>query len=135
MARTVLIVDDVPFVRKTLTEILTQAHYQVLGEAADGEEAIEKYKILRPDLVTMDIVMPKLSGIEATHRICKMDKSARVVVVSAMSQVNLVMEAIQAGAKDYLMKPFSAEDVLKAVDRVFVEFGKRTDAGSEKVAG
>ena len=118
--RTVLIVDDVEFVRKTLREIFTQAGgYQVVGEAADGLEAITRYAELRPDLVTMDMVMPEMSGIEATRRLVKMDKQAKVVMVSAMGQENLVMEAINAGARDYVMKPFSADSILKAVNRVF----------------
>ena len=121
MAKTVLIVDDVPFVRKTLVEILTEAHYQVVGEAADGIEAIAMYTQLRPDVVTMDIVMPKMSGIEATQRICKMDKDAKIVIISAMAQVNLIMEAINVGAKDYLLKPFSSADVKKTLERVFID--------------
>jgi two-component system chemotaxis response regulator CheY len=117
MARTVLIVDDVAFVRKTLAEILTEAHYQVVGEAQDGLQALELYASLRPDLVTMDVVMPQMSGIDATRRIMKADKDARVVIVSAMGQENLVMEAINVGARDYILKPFSADEVLKTVER------------------
>ncbi|MBC7691402.1 MAG: response regulator [Methylotenera sp.] len=117
MAKTVLIVDDVPFVRKTLSDILTEAHYQVVGEAGDGAEAIEMYAKLRPDVVTMDVVMPKMSGIEATQKILKMDKEAKVIIISAMGQANLVMEAINVGAKDYVVKPFSSSDVLNTVAR------------------
>jgi two-component system chemotaxis response regulator CheY len=119
--RRVMIVDDVAFVRKTLTEILTAAHYQVVGEAKDGAEAVEMYERLKPDLVTMDVVMPGMSGIEATKRIVKSDKSARVVIISAMGQESLVMEAINVGAKDYMLKPFSAADVLKTVERALVD--------------
>jgi two-component system chemotaxis response regulator CheY len=118
MARTVLIVDDVAFVRKTLSEIFTEAHYQVVGEAEDGAKAIDLYARLRPDVVTMDIVMPQMSGIDATRKIIKMDKDAKVVIVSAMGQENLVMEAINVGARDYILKPFSSSDVLKTVERV-----------------
>jgi two-component system chemotaxis response regulator CheY len=117
MSRKVLIVDDVAFVRKTLSDLLTQAGYQVVGEAADGTEAVTQYALLKPDLVTMDVVMPQMSGIEATRKIIKMDKDARVVIISAMGQENLVMEAINVGAKDYVLKPFSSQDVLRTIER------------------
>ncbi|MCC7441645.1 MAG: response regulator [Bdellovibrionales bacterium] len=125
MARTVLIVDDVAFVRRTLTQILSEGHYQVVGEAEDGLHAVELYRQLQPDLVTMDVVMPKLSGIEATRRIMKLDKEAKVVIISAMGQENLVMEAINAGAKDYILKPFTKDDVLKTLEHALT--------GSERV--
>ncbi len=118
MAKTVLIVDDIAFVRKNLSEILTQAHYQVIGEATDGLEAVSLYEKLRPDLVTMDVVMPQMSGIEATRKILKLDKNAKIIIVSAMGQENLVMEAINVGARDYILKPFSSEDVLKTVEHI-----------------
>lgn len=121
MAKTVLVVDDVAFVRKTLTQILTAAHYQVVGEAQDGQEAVDQYIKLRPNLVTMDIVMPKMSGIEAARKLIRLDKDARIVIVSAMGQENLVMEAINVGAKDYLLKPFSTADVLKTLERIFAD--------------
>jgi two-component system chemotaxis response regulator CheY len=117
MSRKVLVVDDVAFVRKTLSDLLTQAGYQVVGEANDGTDAVAKYQQLRPDLVTMDVVMPQMSGIEATKKIMKLDKDARVIIISAMGQENLVMEAINVGAKDYVLKPFSAQDVLKTIER------------------
>ena len=117
MAKTVLIVDDIAFVRKTLSDILTRAHYQVIGEATDGNEAVNLYLKLRPDVVTMDVVMPQMSGIDATRKILKIDKDAKVVIVSAMGQENLVMEAINVGAKDYILKPFSTEEVLKTLER------------------
>jgi len=118
MARTVLIVDDVEFVRKTLSELLVQNHYQVVAEATNGLEAVELYARHRPDLVTMDIVMPKLSGIEATRRIIKSDKDAKIVMLSAMGQESLVMEAINAGAMDYLMKPFSRHEVIRTLEHI-----------------
>lgn len=117
MAKKVLVVDDVAFVRKTLTEILTQANYHVVGEAGDGAEAVALFAQLRPDAVTMDIVMPQMSGIEATRRILKIDKNACVIIVSAMGQENLVMEAINVGAKDFILKPFSADGITKTLDR------------------
>jgi two-component system, chemotaxis family, chemotaxis protein CheY len=120
MAKTVLIVDDIAFVRKTLAEILTQAHYQVIGEAADGAEAIKLFEQHSPDLVTMDLVMPLMSGIDATRRIVAIQKNAKVVIISAMGQENLVMEAINAGAKDFLLKPFNSKDVLKTVERALL---------------
>ena len=117
MAKTVLIVDDVAFVRKTLAEILREAGYSVVGEAADGKEAIEKWRELRPDVVTMDVVMPNLSGIDATKEIMKTDRNAVVVMISAMDQIHLVMEAINVGAKDYIQKPFHSQDVLNVLSR------------------
>ncbi len=117
MKKTVFIADDVPFVRKTLTDILTKAHYQIIGEASDGRQAIDLFKRLRPDIVTMDIVMPHMSGIEATKAIMTHDKDAKVVIISAMGQENLVMDAINVGAKDFILKPFSAEEILRTLDR------------------
>ncbi len=114
----VLIVDDVAFVRTTLATILQAAGYEVAGEAASGSEAIEQFRKLAPDVVTMDVVMPKMSGIEATRKILKEAPSARIVVISAMGQESLVMEAIHAGARDYILKPFSAEEVVRTLEQV-----------------
>ncbi len=119
--KTVLIVDDVAFVRQTLREIFTEAGYRVVGEASDGAEAVDLYSQLNPDVVTMDVVMPQMSGIDATRRIVKTDASARVVIISAMGQENLVMEAINVGARDYILKPFTAADVLKTIERALVD--------------
>ncbi|RYZ67588.1 MAG: response regulator [Proteobacteria bacterium] len=117
MAKTILIVDDIPFVRKTLTEIAIELGYKIAGEAADGVEAIERYAALKPDLVTMDIVMPKLSGIEATRQIMNAFKDAVVVMVTGMDQETLVMEAIQAGARDIIHKPFNAVQIAQVFER------------------
>jgi two-component system chemotaxis response regulator CheY len=132
MAKTVLVVDDVAFVRKTLTDILTEAHYQVVGEAADGIQAIEMYGKHRPDLVTMDIVMPNMSGIDATRKIVKADKDARIVIISAMGQESLVMEAINVGAKDYILKPFSAMDVTKTLERALLDESQLMNRASHR---
>ncbi len=121
MAKTVLVVDDVPFVRETLKKILASAHYQVVGEASDGSQAVDMYVKLKPDFVTMDVVMPEMSGIEATRAIIKLDKLARIFIISAMGQENLVMEAINSGAKDYILKPFSAAEILKTFERALEE--------------
>ena len=117
MARSVLVVDDVAFVRKTLTEILSAANYNVVAEADDGAKAIDLYNVHKPDIVTMDVVMPNMSGIEAAKRIIKTHKDASIIMVSAMGQENLIMEAIHVGAKDYILKPFSADTILKAIEK------------------
>ena len=118
MIRTVLIVDDVPFVRKTLNKILTDAHYQVVGEASNGREAVNLYQTLRPDLITMDVVMPEMSGVDAARTIIKIDKNAKIIMVSAMGQEQLVMESINAGVRDYILKPFQKEDILKTIQHI-----------------
>ena len=116
--KTVLIVDDIPFVRKTLKQILSSHGYKVVGEAANGEEAIHLYRETQPDVVTMDLVMPTLNGVEATKRIMKFDPNATIVILSSMMQENLITEAILAGAKDYIVKPFQTEEVLKVMETV-----------------
>lgn len=119
MAYTVLVVDDAAFMRNLVKDVFTgMADFTVVGEAANGVEAVEKYKELRPDLVTMDIVMPLKSGIEAAREISNADKSARIIMCSALGQESLVMEAIDAGAKDFIVKPFKAEKVQEVVKRV-----------------
>lgn len=104
--------------RTMISDILSQAGYDVIGEAETGLEAVEKYKQLTPDLVTMDIVMPDMGGIDAVREIMKFDPNARVLMCSAMGQQALVVEAIQAGAKDFVVKPFQPSRVLEAVQRV-----------------
>jgi two-component system chemotaxis response regulator CheY len=118
MSHTVLVCDDAIFMRTMVGDILQKAGFEVVGEAETGVQAIEKYKTLRPDLVTMDIVMPELGGIDAVREICKHDPGARVLMCSAMGQQALVVEAIQAGAKDFVVKPFVPSRVLEAVQRV-----------------
>ena len=118
MSHTVLVCDDAIVMRTMISDILTQAGYEVVGEAETGTQAGEKYKQLKPDLVTMDIVMPDMSGIDAVREIVQADPSARVLMCSAMGQQALVVEAIQAGAKDFVVKPFQPSRVLEAVQRV-----------------
>lgn len=118
MAHTVLVCDDAIFMRTMITDILTQAGYEVIGEAESGAQAVEKFRQLRPDLVTMDIVMPDMGGIEAVREICKENPEAKILMCSAMGQQALVVEAIQAGAKDFVVKPFQPSRVLEAVQRL-----------------
>ena len=118
MNNTVLVCDDAVFMRTMIGDILTQAGLEVVGEADSGVQAVEKYKALRPDLVTMDIIMPEMGGIEAVKAITEFDPQARVLMCSAMGQQSLVAEAIQAGAKDFVVKPFQPSRVLEAVQRV-----------------
>jgi two-component system chemotaxis response regulator CheY len=117
MERTVLVVDDAAFMRATLKDIFARNGFRVVGEARNGTEAVQRYGELRPSLVTMDIVMPEVSGIEAVRRIVAMDGAARIVMCSAMGQQALVIEAIQAGARDFVIKPFQAARVLEAAAR------------------
>ena len=118
MGHTVLVCDDAIFMRTMITDILTQAGYDVIGEAETGAQAVETYRQLKPDLVTMDIVMPDMGGIEAVREICKDSPEAKILMCSAMGQQALVVEAIQAGAKDFVVKPFQPSRVLEAVQRL-----------------
>jgi len=118
MSQTVLICDDAVFMRKMLGEILEQEGFRVVGEAETGAEAIEQFERLRPDLVTMDIVMPDMGGTEAVREIVKKDPGARILMCSAMGQQALVIEAIQAGARGFVVKPFQPSLVMEAVQRV-----------------
>src|SRR5438093_1614400 len=104
--------------RATVRDILARAGFEVVGEAETGSEAVEKYRQLKPDLVTMDIVMPDMGGIDAVREIVKHDPDAKILMCSAMGQQALVVEAIQAGAKDFVVKPFQPSRVLEAVQRV-----------------
>jgi two-component system chemotaxis response regulator CheY len=118
MARRVLICDDALFMRTMLAEILEQAGYEVSGQAASGTDAVRLYRELQPDLVTMDIIMPGMGGIDAVREILRENPDANIVMCSAMGQQNLVIEAIQAGARDFVVKPFQPSRVLEAVQRV-----------------
>jgi two-component system, chemotaxis family, chemotaxis protein CheY len=118
MTRTVLVCDDAIFMRTMVAEILKGAGFDVVGQAQTGAEAVKKYRELRPDLVTMDIVMPDMGGIDAVREITKDFPDAKILMCSAMGQQALVIEAIQAGARDFIVKPFQASRVLEAVQRV-----------------
>jgi two-component system chemotaxis response regulator CheY len=118
VSHSVLICDDAIFMRTMLGDILSQAGFEIVGEAETGAQAVQKYRALKPDLVTMDIVMPDMGGIDAVREITQDDPSARVLMCSAMGQQALVVEAIQAGAKDFVVKPFQPSRVLEAVQRV-----------------
>jgi two-component system chemotaxis response regulator CheY len=130
MAIRVLVVDDAMFMRSMIKDILHNAggRYEVVGEANNGREAISRYRELEPHLVTMDIVMPQMDGIEATREILKIDPSATVVICSAMGQEALVVESISAGAKDFIVKPFTSERVLQVLAKV-VPAGGNAAAG------
>lgn len=121
MAKRILIVDDAAFMRMMLKDILTKNGYDVCGEAANGQEAMDKYTELKPDLVTLDITMPEVDGIQALKGIKEKDPNAVCVMCSAMGQQAMVIEAIQSGAKDFIVKPFQAERVLEAVKKVIGE--------------
>ncbi|MBB6732861.1 response regulator [Cohnella zeiphila] len=117
MANRILIVDDAAFMRMMIRDILTKNGYEVVGEAQDGAQAIEKYKELQPDLITMDITMPEMDGIAALKEIRKLDTNAKVIMCSAMGQQAMVIDAIQAGAKDFIVKPFQADRVIEAIKK------------------
>lgn len=118
MANGILLVDDAAFMRMMIKDILSKNGYEILGEAENGAIAIDKYKELKPDLVIMDITMPEIDGIEAVKAIKEGDPDAKIIMCSAMGQQAMVIEAIQAGAKDFIVKPFQADRVLEAVKKV-----------------
>jgi len=115
MAIKVLIVDDAAFMRMMIKDILSKNGYDVVGEAENGLKAVEKYQELKPDLTTMDITMPEMDGIAAVKEIKKIDASATIIMCSAMGQQAMVIEAIQSGARDFIVKPFQPDRVLEAV--------------------
>lgn len=118
MAKRILITDDALFMRVTLKNILSQNGFEVCGEAQNGAESVKLYQELKPDLVTMDITMPEMDGITALKEIRTSDPNAVVIMCTAMGQKNMVVEAIQAGAKDFIVKPFQPERVLEAVNKL-----------------
>ena len=113
----VLIVDDARFMRLVLRRILTQAGHQIIGEAKDGVEAVEMYAEKRPDVMTLDIVMPRQNGIEAVREIMQFDPAAKIIMVTALGQEAFVLDAIKAGAREFIIKPFRNEEIVKAVTK------------------
>ena len=118
MAKNILICDDAAFMRMMIKDILTKNGYNIAGEAENGAKAVEKYAELKPDLVLMDITMPEMDGIEALKKIKSGDPNASIIMCSAMGQQAMVIESIQSGAKDFIVKPFQADRVLEAVQKV-----------------
>ncbi|MED4531292.1 response regulator [Metabacillus fastidiosus] len=120
MAR-ILIVDDAKFMRMTLSNILNKGSYEVVGEAQNGMEAVEMYRELKPDLVTMDVTMPEKNGVEALKEIKEEFPDAKIIMCSAIGQQKMVVEAIEAGAKDFIVKPFDESRVIEAITRVLAK--------------
>ena len=118
MANGILIVDDASFMRMMIKDILTKNGFKVAGEAENGIKAVEKFKELDPELVIMDITMPEMDGIQAVKEIKSVDPNSKIIMCSAMGQQAMVIEAIQAGAKDFIVKPFQADRVIEAVKKV-----------------
>jgi len=120
LSKKVLITDDTAFMRMTIKNILEKKGYETVGEAEDGQQAIELYEQHRPDVVTMDITMPNVDGITALKKIMQNDPEAKVIVVSAMGQKSLVIDALNAGAKDFIVKPFQPERIEEALQNIGV---------------
>mgnify|MGYP004688869241 FL=1 len=118
MAKNILICDDAAFMRMMIKDILTKNGYNIAGEAENGAKAVEKYNELKPDLVLMDITMPEMDGIQALKKIKETDPNASVIMCSAMGQQAMVIESIQSGAKDFIVKPFQADRVLESIRKV-----------------
>jgi two-component system chemotaxis response regulator CheY len=117
MAKSILICDDAAFMRMMIKDILTKNGYNIAGEAENGLKAVDKYQETKPDLVMMDITMPEMDGIQALKKIKAVDPSANIIMCSAMGQQAMVIESIQSGAKDFIVKPFQADRVLEAVKK------------------
>ncbi|MFX0144862.1 MAG: response regulator [Candidatus Hodarchaeota archaeon] len=114
----VLIVDDATFIRNRIRKVIEKIEYaDVVGEASNGDDAITLYKELKPDLVTMDLIMPRSDGVRAIEEIMKFDKKAKIVVISAMGQELTITDALGKGAKEYIKKPFKEEDIYRTVER------------------
>ncbi len=121
MAKRILIADDLSFIRMLQKEVLTEGGYQIAGEAANGREAVEKYRDLRPDVVILDITMPEMNGLAAMQEILALDPRARVLICSAIGQQSMIVEAIKAGARDFIVKPFKPERLAAAIARALAD--------------
>ncbi len=117
MAVNILLADDLSFMRMVQKEILSERGYNIVGEASDGIEAVEKYKELRPDVVILDITMPNMNGLEAMKKILEFDPDAKIIICSALGQQKLIVEAIKAGVKDFIVKPFKPERMFSAIEK------------------
>jgi len=118
MAVRIMIVDDAAFMRMVIKDILTKNGYEVVAEAVDGEDGVQKYKESKPDLTFMDIVMPKMEGIDALRKILEFDPSAKVIMCSSIGQQSVVSDAITIGARDFIVKPFDAAKVVEVIQKV-----------------
>jgi two-component system chemotaxis response regulator CheY len=118
VAKRILIADDLSFIRMLQKEVLSEGGYQVVGEAANGREAVEKYRELAPDAVILDITMPGMNGLQALQEILAVNPEARVLICSAVGQQSVILEAIKAGARDFIVKPFKPERLAGALGRV-----------------
>jgi len=116
--KTVMVVDDTGFMRKKLKKVLEESGYSVVAECEDGSEVVEAYQKHKPDIVTMDIVMPKMDGITAVKALLEVEKDAKVVMVSSLGLENKVMEAARAGASSFILKPFSPEELVDVLESV-----------------
>ncbi len=116
--KTVLVVDDSSFMRKYIKQILTQNDYDVIGEATNGEEAIEQYMALKPNVITMDIAMDKINGIEASKKILELDPNAKIVIVSSLSQKSIIIKLLESGVRDFVVKPIKEETLLKTLEYI-----------------
>ena len=117
MSVRILLADDLSFMRMVQKEILTERGYLVVGEAADGLEAVMKYKELNPDVVILDITMPNMNGLEAMKKILEIDPDAKIIICSALGQQKLIVEAIKSGVKDFIVKPFKPERMFSAIEK------------------
>ena len=117
MSTTILLADDLSFMRMVQKEILEEKGFEIVAEASDGLEAIEKYEQTRPDIIILDITMPNMNGLDAMHKIFDIDPKARIIMCSALGQQQLIVEAIKAGVKDFIVKPFKPERILSAIEK------------------